>query len=194
MDPSTPYPLDDFNEFEASFSVFEENMNDYLETLEKYKLLKSGDVPNVPDKQLEEAVMSWMWNKFNEDWSDQYQVIRSLPKPCQNVFSCRTVVNEVNNGGFNQLFFNSSGQFAEMSIEGFLALGAPMLNSIAQKAVALYQQNKDVLDGYNDGTLESFSASYEEKIFDELDKTFYCDDDTIDFVKYIRLHAACFGD
>jgi len=168
--------------------------DDYLETLEKYKRLQSSYVSKISDDELEFAVMSWMWNKFNEDWSNQYEVISALPKPCQNVYSCRTVINEVNNGGINQLFFNPSKQFAAMSIEGFMALDSQELSNIMEEAVALYQQNKEILDSYDDGSIESFSASYGEEIFDKLDERFYTACDSVDFVKYIRLNATCFGD
>jgi len=178
----------------GSFKQFEADTDAYFETLEKYKHLQTDWVPEIPDNELEDAVMSWMWNKFNEDWSNQYEVISTLPKSCQNVFSCRTIIDEVNNGGFNQLFFNSSRQFAIMSIDGFLALGSPQLSSIMEESVVLYWHNKETLDAYDDGTLESFSASYKEKIFDNLDERFYPACESLDYIKYIRLHTAFFGD
>jgi len=168
--------------------------NEFFSILEKYKLLRNADVLSIPDAELENAVMSWMWNKFNDDWSNQYQVVSTLPKPCQNVYSCRTVIDEVNNGGFNQLFFNQSSQFAEMSIDGFLALGSPKMSKIMEEAVALYKENKEALDKYNDGTLESFIDSYTEGIFSDLDDAFYAECDSINYVNYIRLNANYFGD
>ena len=120
--------------------------DDYFAVLERYKFLKNAELPDIPDDHLEHAVMSWMWNQAFKEGLDQYEVISLLPKPCQNVYSCRTVTDEINNGGLNQLFYNETGQFAEMSIEGFLALGAPELSDVMAKAVALYQQSKPVLD------------------------------------------------
>ena len=172
---------------------------DYFEILEKYKYLKKEDIADIPDNSdnmLEHAVMSWMWNKFNEDWSDQYVVISTLPKPCQNVYSCRTVTDEINNGGLNQLFYNywSTGQFAEMSIDGFKALGSKKLSKVMAKAVKIFWTNRRVLEAYKDGTMESFMESYEEKFFEELDDIFFAEIDSINISKYVRLHASCFGD
>ena len=170
---------------------------DYFETLEKYKYLKNSEIENIPDApgdMLENAVMSWMWNKFNENWSDQYEVVSSLPKPCQHVYSCRTVIDEVNNGGLNQLFYNSTRQFAEMSIEGFLALGSQELSDVMARAVEIFWANKQVLDAYDDGTLESFSESYEEGFFDELDDIFYEECDSINISQYVRMNSQYFGD
>ena len=167
---------------------------DYFEVLEKYKFLKKAELPDIPDVILEHAVMSWMWTKAFKGDADQYEVISSLPKPCQNVYSCRTVTDEINNGGLNQLFYNSTGQFAEMSIDGFLALGSQKLSDVMAKAVELYRKNKPLLDKYNDDTLESFFDSYAEKIFEELDNIFYDEIDSVDMAKFIRQNADCFGD
>ena len=170
-------------------------VEDYLSTWEKYRFLKNAELSDIPDKKLLNAVNSWISNIIK----NEYKVLSSLPKPCQNVYCCNTVIAEVFNGGFNQLFFNRMVQLAEMSIEGFLALGVPELSNVMAKAIELYQQNKPVLDSYNDGTLESFSASYQERIFDDLDNEFFdgCDYlgyDDAKYVQYIRQNAECFGD
>jgi len=169
-------------------------MDDYFKLLERYKFLKKVELPDIADNDLEHAVLSWMWTKIEDDGANQYTVICSLPKPCQNVYSCRTVTDEVNNGGLNQLFFNHTVQLIELSIEGYLALGSAKLSDIMAEAVNLYRQNKHILDGYNDGTIESFSASYCEKLFDELVDRFFQECDLIDCVSYIRSNADCFGD
>ena len=168
---------------------------DYFEVLKRYRCLKKTELPDIPDSILEDAVMSWMWKKALNDGGDrQYEVISSLPRPCQYVYSCRIVTDQVNNGGLNQFFFNCPREFAEMLIEGFSELGSPKLSHVMAKAVELYRQNEHLLDAYNDGTLESFFNSYQEKIFDELDNVFYEERQFIDLHKYIRLNADCFGD
>jgi len=181
-----------------SYTPYSADGNTILEQIQnerrKYKSLKKECIPTIPNDELENAMMNWMWGKIGEDWPDQYQIISVLPKPCQNVYSCRVVTDEVNNGGLNQLFFNPTGQFAKMSIEGFWALGSSKLSNIMEEAVALYQKSKEILDGYDDGTLEGFFASYEEGIFDKLDESFFRESGFVDYVKYIRLNSTCFGD
>jgi len=95
---------------------FKNSMDDYFQKQEKFKCLKKGELDSITDADLRTAVMSWMWGKFNEDWTNQYEIIESLSKPCQDVYACCTVVDEINNGGLNQLFFNSTGQFANMGV------------------------------------------------------------------------------
>ena len=174
----------------------ENSVNDYLHKLEEFKKLKKGDLASIADADLRTTVMSWMWGKFNEDWTNQYEVIESLLKPCQDVYACCTVVDEINNGGLNQLFFNSTGQFAKMAQEGFSSLGNEKLSSILKSAIEIYKENEELLEKYNDGTLESFSESYNEKLFDELDNGFSEEESKFDklLVTYIRNNESAFGD
>ncbi len=177
-------------------SMIKKSVNDYSACLERYKHLKNNELANIPDDNLENAVMSWMWNKFNKDWSNQYEVITSLPKPCQDVYSCRTVSDEIDNGGFNQLFYNSTGEFTEMAREGFVAIGSPKLSGIMDNAIRAYKDNKAVLDKYDDGKLESFCESYSEEIFNKLDDEFYKEECELRklIIEHIRKNADCFGD
>ena len=171
---------------------------DYVATQKRYEHLKKSEVTDMSDDNLENAVMSWIWNKFNKEWSDQYEIVQSLPKPCQDVYSCRTVFDEINNGGFNQLFFNSTGQFAVMAQRGFLALGAGKLSDIMKESVEIFNANKTVLEKYNDGKMESFIDSYSEELFDALDSKFYSECETCELdkliIRYIKENADCFGD
>ena len=173
---------------------------DYFEVSERYKYLKNAELPDIPDEYLEEAVRTWFQNKFNEGWSNRYEVITSLPKPCQNVYSTMTVTDNTMNGGFYQLLFNPSGQFAEMSIEGYLALGSQKLSNLVKTAVELYRQNKQVIDARYDALRNGTRKSFFEEDPNELDEAFtelneaFFEYDSIDYTKYIRQHAGCFGD
>ena len=167
---------------------------------ERYKNLRKAKISDIPDEDLEEAVRIWFRSKFNEDGSDEYEVITSLPKPCQNVYSTMTVTDDTMNGGFYQLLFNSTGQFAEMSIEGYLALESPKLSNLVKRAVELYQQNKQVLDARFDALRNGTRNRFFEEVPNELDEAFtklneaFFEYDSIDYVKYIRQHINCFDD
>ena len=115
---------------------------DYKQKMEKYKKLKKGELSSVTEADLRTAVMSWIFGKFNRNWSNQYEVIISLPRPCRDVYACCSVVDEINNGGLNQLFFNSTGQFAQMAQEGFLALGSDNLSNIMKEAIEIYEKKQ----------------------------------------------------
>lgn len=164
----------------------------------KYTRLKSKDLNSVPDEHLVDTVMNWMWNKFNRDWSNQYEVISSLPKACQDIFSSYTIESEVNNGGFNQCYYNSSKDFTKMAEEGFKAIGANGFADIMTRANITYYDIKDDLEKFNDGTLESFSESYENNPLNDLDTEFYdmYNKEALEqlYIDYIRANATYFGD
>jgi hypothetical protein len=122
------------------------SIDEFIKKQEQYEHLKKGDIASIPDDELRNAVISWMWGKFNDDWSDEYEVISSLPKPCQNVYACCTVYDEFNNGGLNQFFFNSSGQFANMAKEGFLTIGSKKLSQTMLEAIEIYKRNEKLLE------------------------------------------------
>ena len=164
---------------------------------DQYKNLEKTDIETIPDTPsnlLEEAVFFWMCSKFDSTFSNQLEVISSLPKPCQNVYSCQIVFHEVLNGGFDQLFFNSSRQFIEMSIGGFAALGSQKLSDVMTKAVEVYLANKQEIDTYIDDWQDGCSKLYEKRFFDALEELFVEEYDSVNFSQYIRLHAADFGD
>lgn len=163
---------------------------------ESYKFLKKEDIKLIPDDELKEAVMAWMMGKVETDWSKELEIISTLPTPCQNVYSTVNVMNEILNGGFNQLFFNSTIIFAEMAYKGYTSIGLSKLSKLLGQAFQIYNENKEIIDKHNDGTLESFSLSYEEKLFDELDDLFSKEEIIFEelIVDYIRKNESYFGD
>ena len=188
--------FDIFNNKRKIEAAVKNSMDDYSRKQEKFKYLKKGEIASITDSDLRIAVMSWMWGKFNKDWTNQHEIIESLPEPCQDVYSCCTVVDEINNGGLNQLFFNSTGQFAKMAQEGFQTLGNEKLSNIMRDATEIYEKNRELLKKYEDSTLESFSESYNENLFDELDDGFSEEEPKFDSLLeyYIRKNESVFGD
>lgn len=185
--------MDDYLQKTEMDVQIKESMDDYFHKTEVYKHLKKGELANISDDDLRTAVMSWMWGKFDDN---QYEVIESLPKPCRDVYASCTVDDEINNGGLNQLFFNSTKQFAKMAQEGFRDIGSEILSNIMETAIEIYAKNKELLEKYNDGTLESFSESYNENLFAELDNGFFEAEPKFDtyLQVYIRKNESVFGD
>jgi len=170
-------------------------VNECINLWGRGKYIKKSELLSIPDSELENIVLGWIWGKFNDEWSNDYEVISSLPGPCQNFYSCHTVSGDIFNGGINQLFFNynSTGKYAEMAIEGFNAMGSHRLSEILKEAVARFKEHKPTLDNYNDGTLESFSASYNEAVFDDLDEAFCREHEDVNYLNYIKKNIEYFG-
>ena len=164
--------------------------------MKKYKTLKKGEIASIPNSNLRDVIMYWIWNKIDHADTDQYEVIASLAQPCRNVFACCTIADEVGNGGLNQLFYNSTRQFTKIAQDGFLAIGSEKLYGIMADAICIYEENKELLERYHDGTDENFSASYQEHLFDKLDTEFINEITGFDNLLevYIRKNQDAFAD
>jgi hypothetical protein len=121
---------------------------------------------------------------------EQYETTKSWNRGLQMLWATQQVDDEVDNGGFNQYFFNSSGQWAMEAIEGLRLIGAVERAEIVAAAVDQFFSDAPKLKQYyNDHTLESFSESYKHTNLGVLDKRWYA---APDFhrarTKYIRDH------
>ena len=82
---------------------------------------------------------------------------------------------EVNNGGFDQFFLNSSGQFALQTLDALGAIGAPQTKELLQAALALsypagYPDDSSEHEetAYDDATLEALHA-LDDKFYEYLE-------------------------
>lgn len=117
--------------------------------------------------------------------------------PAQTAFfAMRLVENEVNNGGFNQFYFNKNPMIAELAIEGFKIYGAPKFSELIKESFKIFNSIKDDLKKYNDGTAESFSKSYDNNPLNNLDKKFQdlYKEENLEKIsaKFIRTHPEAF--
>jgi hypothetical protein len=80
---------------------------------------------------------------------------------------------DVNNGGFDQYFFNGSGDQAHFAPEALERIGASEMAAIVRKANSLFGENGPPADSdTRQGLLESLTERNEE-LFDDLDRQFY---------------------
>ena len=76
------------------------------------KKLTRNNIDTISDKNLEQVIVDNISLKVNGDSENEYFVAKELTKPQQMIFIIEQVEAEVNNGGFNQFFYNSSGKFS----------------------------------------------------------------------------------
>jgi hypothetical protein len=155
-----------------------------------YKKITPEIITTIPDDKLEQAIMDNIDTYFENGEHYTLDKISKLTKGQQAVFSTWWLEAEVNNGGFNQFYFNSSGQYAEMAEIGFKTIGAEKFSGLTLRANNIFTENKERLEEYDDGTMESFSESYKDNPLNDLDTEFYklYDSENISDlrIKYIR--------
>ena len=94
--------------------------------------LKEDDIVFALDEKIQQK-----WARSGDD---------SLTE-AENVFSCVNGLNmEVDNGGFDQYFYNSAGDFAQDAPAAFRAIGADLIAGIVSRACAVFPDGKPPRD------------------------------------------------
>ena len=161
---------------DAEFEQFLEQNKNSIDEFNKrkiYKNLTSEILDTIPDDKLEQTIFDNIYEIIGDDHENQFNNVKKLSKGQQAFFSTWIIEGEVNNGGFNQFYFNSSGQYAEMAEVGFKTIGAEKFYQLTKRANKIYLENKKRLEKYDDGTMESFSESYKDNPLNDLDTEFY---------------------
>lgn len=88
---------------------------------------------------------------------------------------------EINNGGFSQFFYNSSGDFSNEIVDAFTKIGAHKTAEICKKALAVFNGKVPTDREERQNLLESLAC---EDIFDECDNAFYDYEDDLEALNY----------
>jgi hypothetical protein len=159
----TNYPTDE--ELKKSIEAFENR------TI--YKKLTPEIISKIKDDDLEQAVYDNIAAKMMNDEREEIEIVKSLTTGQRAIYVVWVITGQIDNGGFNQFYFNSTRQFAEVGEEAFKTIGSEKRAALLNRANQTYNKSAEVLKKYNDGTIEGFSKSYEENLFDKLDEEFY---------------------
>jgi hypothetical protein len=80
----------------------------------------------------------------------------------------------VNNGGFNQYYFNTDGRFASEAVSAFEYFAATEHAALMREANSVRALEASEMAKFRErGTLEAFSESYEHSKLGPLDERFY---------------------
>lgn len=136
------------------------------------------------------AMNGWICRKCN------YGESIALLSPQERIFYVvQGLEAEVNNGGFSQFFFNSSGDFANELVDSFIAIGAEKTANICKKAMDSFgcaiPVNKNDRESFLDYTINDEIN----RILEECDNEFYRYSDNLEELNYefIMKHKSCFN-
>jgi hypothetical protein len=171
------------------------SVNDFINR-QIYKHLSPEILASIPDDKLEQAVVDYVTTKLSEPRNTLADV-SILPTGFQIVYSTWVLEGEVNNGGFNQFFVNSSGQFADMALLSLKKLGALQHYVLLEKAIVIHDREKKSLPLrflYSLRTLQAFLATYKYSSLDKCDEQFYELGDSLSKlrIQYIRANPGEF--
>jgi hypothetical protein len=144
----------------------------------KYPALTAEVIRDLPDADLDYSIVDHVGYLIGDDYENEYKIVMALPKEMRAVYTTWWVEAEVGNGGFNQYFWNSTGQFRHEAVQGYELIGANEHASLLREAIAVYEKEEARLKQYKDkNSLEGFSESYKDNPLNQFDERFFKLDD-----------------
>ena len=166
------------NLFGQKNKKYKESVDEILKSVDTFKnrtiysVLTEDIIDQTPDDKLLQVVFDNLWTKI-PDYTKDYETVISWNKSRQAIYYAWILEGEVNNGGFNQFYFNSSGQFYKLVPDSLRLIGANQFADLTRKANDIYESENKKITEHQDGTLEGFSKSYHENPLNDLDSEFY---------------------
>ena len=172
--------------------VSEKNVNEQ----NKNVALTIQIIDKLSDEDVEGAIYENIVETFKGDFDNEFEHIKKLSTGQQMFWATWILEAEVNNGGFNQYYYNSDGEFAEMALNGLKIIKANKFVDLVSRANSVYEKDKERLSAYDDGSMESFSKSYKDNPLNKFDDEFYDLEKKQNIsklrIKYIREHKSEF--
>ena len=163
-----------------------------------YMELTEQIIDTISDDNLVQAVFDNLSQKQPTDYKKEYETVMSWNKSRQAIYMIWLLEAEVNNGGYNQFYFNSSGQFYKYLPDALKLVGAIRFADLTTRANNIYTKENQKITQHQDASVEGFSKSYEDNPLNKFDDEFYALYRTEDLyniqVKYIRKYKSEFID
>lgn len=138
-----------------------------------YTELNAEIIATIPDKNLEQAIQDFTAEAIDKDWENDVRKVPALGAGFSAVYFLGTLDYEVNNGGFNQFFFNEGREAVVLAKEGADLMGLRKLSAVISKALVIEQIEREKMAKVKKvGTIEAFFESYDEISFEEADEAF----------------------
>ncbi|MCS3556938.1 MULTISPECIES: DUF4375 domain-containing protein [unclassified Sphingobacterium] len=99
-----------------------------------HKELTEQIIDTTSDENLLQVVFDNLSEKIPTDYEKEYETIMGWNKSRQAIYMIWVLEAEVNNGGYNQFYFNSSGQFTTHLSEALRLVGANKFAELTKRA------------------------------------------------------------
>lgn len=130
-------------------------------------------IDKLADRDLLFEVFKNVAERYTGQTHKKKEIISKLTQEQQIFYALTVLEMEVNNGGFNQYYYNQGDEFADRAVDGFKTIGAEKFAELVTKANNIYRQEKKKITDKQDGSLQGFSESYKDNPLNDLDKEFY---------------------
>lgn len=148
-----------------------------------YKDLTEQIIDKTSDDKLLEIVCDNLIEKQPEEYNKEFETVMSWNESQQAIYLIMLLEGEVNNGGFNQFYSNSSGQYNKYLPKALNLVEAKKFAELTSEANNTFENENKKISKDQDGTLEGFSKSYKDNPLNNYDDKFY------DLYKFENLHG-----
>ncbi len=138
-----------------------------------YKEVTEQIIDTTSDDNLLQVVFDNLSEKQPADYEKEYETVMSWNKSRQAIYMIWALEAEVNNGGYNQFYFNSSGQFYKYLPDALKLVGANKFADLTNRANDTFEEENPKITQHQDGTIEGFSKSYDDNPLNKYDDEFY---------------------
>lgn len=111
--------------------------------------------------------------------SNHGQEIERLTESQKTVLIVENLEREINNGGFNQFFFNSSGQFAQETVTALRSIKAFETADIVSKSISVWPNQEVPKDWTKRQEILEAISEQADVVWNECDEEFYKYQDNI---------------
>ncbi|MBS1724293.1 MAG: DMP19 family protein [Armatimonadetes bacterium] len=156
------------------------------------KPLTVARLKSAKSKDVEDLVFSACFEILNKA-KDEKKVFAKLPQGMRAVYTSMLLENEVNNGGFFQFFWNSSGIYAQEAVAGLQLLGAKKTEGLLKSAILTFKKDfPNGLDPSKRGDIPEYKLQENSSHLSRFDDAFYKGTDDLSKlrIRYIRAHPA----
>lgn len=160
-----------------------------------YRKLDGEIIMTIPDEKLWQAILDFIGLKIAQDLDHDVEKVPQLGSAFSAIYFLSGLDVEVNNGGFNQFFYNRGKEAVQLAKQGAEFLGLSALAGVISKALEIEMMERQKMAAVKEvGTLEAFFESYESISFDCADDEFTALELDLDkaVVSFVRNHCGLF--
>jgi hypothetical protein len=164
-----------------------------------YKELSLELLAALPDEELEQAILDYIFGKFTDARNAEMRlkIILNMSSGFQMFWFAWQLLISVTHGGFNEFFYNGSPEVTSQTLQYLEMIGAAEYYELLQQAMEAHQEemrNPVMQELYSQQTLKGYSESYRISSLKEFDEAFinlgFRLHETL--VQYVRLNPAKF--
>ncbi|WP_460938215.1 DMP19 family protein [Spirosoma humi] len=165
-----------------------------------YRTLTEQIIDTTSDEKLVQVVFDNLTEKLPTSYTEEeeYETIRGWNKSRQAIYMIWLLESEVNNGGYNQFYANSGGQYSKYLPSALKLVGADRLADLTQRANEVFKKENEKSSDSQDSTTTENSKPYPDYLFKRFDNDFYeiAQVDSLNQVQvdFIRSHKGKFID